>query len=758
MAVPSDVGRNAPCPCGSGKRYKSCHGAPNAVPSPVADSDPSALLLRGYERQRTGDREAARSLYEAVLAQDPRHPDAWHLLALLELEAGRADAANEKVGRAIAVLPEHAPFHLTRGRILAAQRAWPEAISACERALELQPDLVEGWFLLGNARREEGNGAAAMAAYRSGLERDRRNAALWNNLGLALLDRKDNGVAEEAFRNALAADPALATARLNLAEALYAQSRFSEALPLFREAVELRPELAALWGKLADCQQRAGAFPDAIASCERAIALDPADARTQGNLGCVLYAMGRPGPAIPHLRRAVELDPSFLVARDLLWYCEHAVCDWSHHDALVERLEASAARGEGPALLPPISQYLSNSPEIQLACARRWAEQIPRPADVLMHRDPRGGRLRVGYVSSDFRAHAVAHLITELLERHDAARFEIFAYAIGPDDGSRERRRIAAAVEHWHEVEALSDEAIAKQIADDGIQLLVDLNGYTQYARTAIFAYRPAPVQMQWLGYLGTLGADCFDWMITDRFVTPTAEEANYSERLLCLPHCSTPVDTRREIAPRRPTRSECKLPEEGFVFCCFSGTYKLVPETFATWMRILRATPGSVLWLSPTDAAAANNLRRTAETHGVAAERLVFAERIPLADHLARLPCADLFLDTFPCSACTTCIDALMMGVPVLTRAGRTYASRKAASQVRAAGLPELVTESGEEYEALAIRLAHEPQRLQSLKQRLIAAPASAPLFDMRAFARSLEAVMLEAWDDYLSRRAQSA
>ncbi|HET9470017.1 MAG TPA: glycosyltransferase, partial [Usitatibacter sp.] len=343
-------------------------------------------------------------------------------------------------------------------------------------------------------------------------------------------------------------------------------------------------------------------------------------------------------------------------------------------------------------------------------------------------------------------------------ERIDRARTETFAYSLVPQDTSDFGQRVARAFDRFAEVSAEPVEAIARRIRDDRIEVLIDLNGYTTHARSELFALRPAPVQVSWLGYLGTLGAPWYDFVLTDRFAAPPELQRFFTERLLYLPECYCPSDTRRAVAVEPPSRRACGLPEAGFVFCCFNHAYKILPEVYAVWMRLLVQLPEAVLWLSPANATACANLRREAAARGVAPERIVFAPRMGLPEHLARHVHADLFLDTTPYNAGTTANDALFMGVPLLTCAGETLASRVAGSQLRAVGLPELVTHGLADYEALALALARDPQRLAALRARLAAQRPGSALFDMARFTRALDDLLHAAWENRLSAMAPSS
>jgi predicted O-linked N-acetylglucosamine transferase (SPINDLY family) len=358
-----------------------------------------------------------------------------------------------------------------------------------------------------------------------------------------------------------------------------------------------------------------------------------------------------------------------------------------------------------------------------------------------------GERLRVAFVSANFRDHPTAHLSLEFWEKIDRARLEMFAYSLSNAEPDAYRRRAEAAFEHFVDVSSLTVAEIAQRIRDDRIAIVIDRNGYTQNAREAIFALRPAPVQINCIGYPGTLGAPWYDYIFTDRFSLPEHLLPFYSERPLYMPHMAFPSDTTRLPPGPPPARAACGLPADGFVFCCFNNAYKILPEVFAVWMRLLAALPGSVLWLLETTAEATANLRREAQAAGIAPDRLIFAPRVSVGAHVARNAAADLFLDTYPYGAHTTANDALLAGLPVITCVGETLVSRIAGSQLAAIGLPELITNSLADYEALARQLATEPGLLRGYRDRLAANRHTQPLFDMARYARDFEAAMTQLW-----------
>ena len=460
-------------------------------------------------------------------------------------------------------------------------------------------------------------------------------------------------------------------------------------------------------------------------SFERARALAPDDPKALLYPASLDLAEQHYEEATALIERALALQPDSAEAKNLLLYVRQHTCDWADFERLLEAQRASLTRPESPPVNPHNLLALPYTPAELLAATRKWATQhfdgiaagaVPSPSLV-------DGRLRI----------------------------EVFGYSYGPDDGSPARARFKAAFDHFVDVRAESVEDTARRIAKDRIAVLFDTSGYVIHARSEIFALRAAPIQVNCIGFPGTLGADCYDYILTDRLVTPPEQQSSFAERFMVLPDCYLPSDSNRPIGVT-PSRGQCGLPDGVFVFCCFNASYKIVPQVFEAWMRLLREVDGSVLWLLETNAPATANLRREARERGVAPERLIFASRVPLAEHLARHAAADLFLDTFPCNAHTTANDALFAGLPLVTCAGETFASRVSGSQLHAIGLPELVTYDLESYEALALKLARDSDTLRNLRARLRSNRDSFPLFDTEGYTRALEALLLAAWEKRVS------
>ena len=556
--------------------------------------------------------------------------------------------------------------------------------------------------------------------------------------------------AAEGFRALLARAPGHARGLNGLGLTLHALGKPEEAVKCYVQSLralpDQAPEQAGVLGNFGLALKKLNRADLAIQAFRESLRLAPANVATLKALGQTLQGRGEMEAAIDAYRKALAVDPEHGEILALLVYQLRQNCDWAGLAELEERLLGLVRRG-APEVPPFIILTLASTPADQLAAARAWSRKHERPpAAQLPPPGPRApGRLRIGYLSADYHEHATAYLIAEMLERHDRARFEIFAYSSGPDDTSPMRLRLLKAVDHFVKIGGLTDRAAAEKIRADAIDILVDLKGYTKGTRAGILALRPAAVQASFLGYPGTSGAAFVDWLIADPIVIPPAHRPFYSEKLALLPHCYQPNDSLRPIAEPAPSRAECGLPDDAFVFCCLNSTYKLTPEYFEIWMRLLHRLPGSVLWLFASNPWAELNLRNRAVAAGIGADRLVFARDLPLARHLARYRLADLFLDTLPYTGHTTVSDALWTGLPAVSVAGDTFAGLVAASLLTAIGLPELIAADADAYEALAERLARDPAELARLRATLAQNRLTVPLFDAGGFTRDIEALYLE-------------
>jgi predicted O-linked N-acetylglucosamine transferase (SPINDLY family) len=616
----------------------------------------------------------------------------------------------------------------------------PAAIASLQRAIAEDPTIADAHNNLGVAHRRGGQVAEACQAFASAVAIDPRHVDAHCNLGSVQQATGELLLAAASFQRCLGLDPRCAAASLGLAQIHELLGEAEQALTTLQAAESLNPSHAELQFALAVSLHRAGQLEAAVRHYGMALDLNPGLAAAWRDRGRALETLEHLSEALASYRQALALAPTDGGALAGLLSCCVRICQWSSSAQVIARLEALPGGLQSMHPFLALSVCASPGQLQQIARARCSALGISetRPLRWQAVKSP---RLRVAYCSSDLRDHAVAHVMAGVLEHHEASRFEIHAVCLQPEDRHSEiGRRLHAAVAHWHDVSSMSDTTALSALRELEIDIAVDLNGYTVGGRPGLFARRIAPVQVNYLGYAGTLGAPYMDYVLADEVVIPAGEERWYSEQVVRLPHCYLPTDDRRPIGPR-PTRAQAGLPESGFVYCAFTNAYKINPPVFAVWMRLLDAVTGSVLWLRAMGEEARSNLLREAERYGIAPERLVFAPRVAsMADHLARQSLADLYLDTLPYNAHSTACDALWAGVPVLSCAGQSFASRVAASALTAAGLPELVTHSLAEYEQQALALAQQPARLAELRTRLATQRSSVPLFNTALYTRHLE------------------
>jgi protein O-GlcNAc transferase len=534
-----------------------------------------------------------------------------------------------------------------------------------------------------------------------------------------------------------------------LAKLHFQAGRFEDALRFLDSAVVAEPERAQLWNNRGAVLATMKRFEAAYESFARALALEPNSASALVNRAHVLMELHRYDAAMDDYQNLLRNNAAIPFARGNLIRAKLQCCDWRGLRDEWERALADMRAGK-PVIPPMVATALCDSPEDQLLASRILADTKYPPAQTPLWNGEnyRHARIRIAYLSSDFHAHATATLTAGMFEAHDAKRFETFAISFGPDDNSPMRKRLAAAFENFLPVAGKSDAEIARLLRENEIDIAIDLKGFTDQSRPGIPAQRAAPLQVNYLGFPATMGASYMDYIIADRMVIPPAHQVHYSEKIAYLPHAYQPNDRTRPAAAEIPARAEAGLPPAGFVFCCFNASYKIGPEMFGIWMRLLADVESSVLWLLEDNPAAERNLKREAQARGVDAERLVFAPRKPVHEHLARHRLADLFLDTLPYNAHTTASDALWMGLPLVTCPGNTFASRVAASLLSAMDMPELVTSSLAQYEELARMLARNPERLATIETKLVRNRETSPLFDAAQFARHMESAYTTMWE----------
>jgi predicted O-linked N-acetylglucosamine transferase (SPINDLY family) len=590
-------------------------------------------------------------------------------------------------------------------------------------------------------------------------------AQAWSNRGGALFKLARYADAIASYDKALALQPWHVESQINRGDALLALQRFDEALMAFDRALAAQPQNGDAWAHRGSALAQLGRREEAIASYDRALEIKPTDIEALNQRGNAHFMLRRFEEAARDYEWALALDSDFPWALGNLAYCRLNCCEW---DGIEE--EASAITGairSGRPVCAPL-QYLSlaglagDTSEVvadALSAAQLWVErQFPASTEPLWRGERYAHeRIRLAYLSADFNDHAVARLIAGTFECHDRNRFQTIGVALGANDGSNLRRRLEAAFDIFIDVGALSDADVAAWLREKEVDVAIDLNGFTAGCRPGILAHRPSPLQAQFLGFPGTMGASYIDYVIADETVIPARQRPYYREKVVSLPHSFLPNDSNRSIAEPMPSRAEAGLPERGFVFCSFNTAFKITPSMFDVWMRLLLAVGDSVLWLPAGSIASSCGLKNEAQRRGVDPDRLLFAPFTATAEeHLSRMRLADLFLDTLPYNAHATACDALWAGVPLLTIQGASFASRVAASALHAAGLDELITGSIEAYEALALELARNRPRLQSIREQLKRDRSALPLFDTVQFTRNLEAALLTMYQRH--RRGEAA
>jgi len=680
-----------------------------------------------------GRLDEAERLYQKVLQADPDHLVSLLMLGIIAFRKGNNDAAIVSLNKAIAIKPDYAEAHGNLGTVLFEAGRFDEAVASYRSFIEIKPGIAEAHFNLGNAYIRAGRPDEAIASYKEALAIKPEFAHAHFNLGNAYKDSEQLNMAIDSYRNALAVGPDNYEAHNNIGNAYKDLRQFDEAVTCYRNALAIKP----------DCVE------------------------AYGNLGAAYTAMGLLEEAIQCLQKALVLNPgSHAVTRDLVHQLRH-VCDWPEVNKLepvFREIIKNAIKEDKPIDLGSFDNISSRANAAEnFAIARLASREIVEnvialnPGFSMSGRQKKKKRLTLGYLSSDFRHHPMTHLLFSFFEQHDRNRFEVLTFSHGPDDKSVYRKQVIDSSDRFFDISGVGTLDAAELIYNSGVDILIDLNGHTQNHRMEICALRPAPLQVAYMGFPGTSGSDFLDYVITDRIVTPENQSPYYSEEFLYMPHCYMVTDDRQLISGTPCTRSECGLPEDGFVFCSFNATYKIEPVMFDVWMNLLKKTPGSVLWVFRSNELAERNLRREAQARHVDADRLVFADRVPKEQHLSRLQLADLILDTRIYGGHTTTVDSLWAGIPVVASLGGHFASRVSSSVLTAIGLEELITTSMEEFEALALRLSQNPKELAGLKEKLADNRLTYPLFDTARFVRNLESGYQEMWSNYAEGKRPS-
>jgi len=671
-----------------------------------------AIALRYYQ---AGQFREASQVCRQILAFDPHDITALHLTGLMALQAGFNEQAINVLAAAIKLNDKIPDLHGGIAEALQRLGRFEDAIAHYRQALALDPGYVEALY----------------------------------NCGNVLLKLKDFEAALANYDRALAIEPDFAEAIHNRGNTLFELQRYEEALADYDRALTIKPRFAQALSNRGNALLQFKRYDEALASCDRALAIDPGNAGALANRGTAFYELRRFSEAASDFKRLLAIDPDYAYAPGKLLFCRLLHCDWADYDQATRSIVNGVAAGKRAAL-PYMFLNIADSADAQMKCAQVFHRDKYRTASNTIGMGTRydHAKIRVAYLSADFHHHPMAYLTAGLFEQHDTSQFETTAISFGPNPGDQFRKRLENSFDRFLDAQTRNDRDLGRLVRELEIDIAVDLMGYTNNSRPAILGLRPAPVQVNFLGYAGTLGADHIDYIIADRFIIPEGCQSFYTENIVYLPDTYLPTDSTRSPGEHTPTRGAAGLPENGFVFCCFNNNYKITPPIFDIWMRLLLSVDGSVLWLVEDNAAAVGNLRQEAERRGVVPERLVFAPRVKLDDYLARLRLADVFLDTLPYNAHTTASDALWAGLPVVTCAGSSFAARVAGSLLNAVGLPELITGNLEDYEALALKLARDRDLLAQIRLRLWTNRRKFPLFDTARFCSHIESAYHTMWE----------
>ncbi len=672
----------------------------------VSPAQIAQMLAHGVALHRAGRAAQAHAAYSEILRLQPRHAEALLRLGCLYCENGELEKGAELLAKAAKMNPAAFEAHDSLGNAHDAMGQPAKAVFAYNRALALKPDAFETLVNRGVA--------------------------------LQLLDRHAEAI--ESYDRAIRLRPDNPDPYLNRGSARMTLGQLEAAIADFEQAISLTPDEAPLHANLGLCRQRLGRLGEALTAYDRALALAPHDVATLIGRAQLHHSRGEPERAAADYASAVQIAPERdFLAGDLLYH--RLLCaDWHDLDRLLGGISTGIAQGQARAFAFPLLAVVDD-PALHRSAAELVTQRLYPPSATRLRPPPphRQDKLRVGYISADFRDHPVADLMVELFETHDRDRFDLTGIGIGLLKQDAMHQRVVAAFDRFHHVGAMGERAAIDLIRGLHLDIAIDLGGHTEYSQPGLFAGRIAPVQASYIGYLSTMGAPYMDHIIGDAVVLPEAEWPHYSEAPVILPQYQA-NPRHRDCASSTPSRAEHGLPEDGFVFCCFNNVFKLNPDVFDSWARILHRVPGAVLWLFVESDAAGSRLRAEAQSRGIDPARLVFAPRAARPDYVARYARADLFLDTWPYNAGATASDALWAGLPVLTRQGRSFVSRMASSLLEAVGLPELITTTGADYEDLAVALAGDPGRLARLRRHLLAARDTAALFDITEFTRSFE------------------
>lgn len=675
----------------------------------------AVLINQARQFFQDGDLDKAESLLKIILQIQPKNFDALHIFGVIKGIKNETDEAIEIFKEALSINPKNNFIHFNLAKALAQSGNDLASIPHHIKATQLAPNHEEAWLNYGKSLANLNRLGDAIKSYDRALKINPSYAEAWSNKGIALNDLE----------------------------------HYKEAIACYDKAIKINPNFPAAHYNRGNVLRAFKYYKEALKSYDRAIVLAPNFPGTYYKRGNIFFDLKQYELALSNYDKAARLQPDMDFLYGMRLHTQMHICDWENIDTEFIELAKKIERNE-KASLPLTAIATTSSPSLQKKAAENWVRDKYPPTyelpEITKHLKQR--KIRIGYFSSDFRNHAVSFLALDLFKNHDRSRFEVIAFSYSHNTQDEMRITLENTFDTFVDVFDKTDKDIALLARNLEIDIAIDLGGHTQDNRFGIFAHRAAPIQVSYLGYLGTTGANYIDYLIADETIIPNANQQHYSEKIAYIP--SYQINSKRNVSEKEFSRQESGLPQKGFVFCCFNNNFKINPVTFDSWMRILKQVEGSVLFLYAENDLAAINLKKEANRRGINSDRLIFGKKLPMPEYLARYRVADLFLDTLPYNAGTTASDALWAGLPVLTCIGETFSSRMAASLLNAIHLPELITSTQEEYEALATELATNPQKLSAIRKKLSSNRLTAPLFDTQLFTKNIEAAYTKMYERY--------
>jgi len=720
------------------------------------------LYISGLVAYRNGHYEKAEKIILYAIQAGRQKPCYYNLLGSVFMETGRTSDAAQYYRKAIEIEHEYVEAYFNLGRLYFKTGKCEKSIGCFKRCIQLRPEYHDAYFNLGIVFHKQGLIPDAIFCYQEAIKLQPDVAQSYFSLGSVFHQQGRLEKAIYCYKRAIELNPDFFIAYNSMGIALQKLNRFDEAVSCYKKALDINPNYAGTYVNMGNFYFVNNMFGRAMEWYKNAAKIEPNNSFIYFNMGNTLFSMGKQDEAQKRYEKALELNPDCGKSCARLVEIMQSSCDWSDHDALSHKLDLltqpAPDRNERIGEYPFLNLVRHSDPALNHAVAKSWSTHLLKEVFKTREKYTHSGRIRhkekirIGYLSNNFRNHPSAQLILGLFEKHNRDSFDIFCYSYGKDDGSYYRKHIQKTCDKFVDLRNLNDKEASKRIYLDESDILVDLVGQTEGNRLGICAVRPAPIQVRYLGMAGTTGAGCFDYIITDRIVTPEAHARFYSEKFVFMPHCYQ-INSKRMTSSRKEfTRRKFGLPEKNFVFCCFNSSYKIDPIIFDVWMNILKRVSGSVLWLMKGSEKVVSNLTNEAEKRGVSGNRLVFSHKLPIKDHLARLQLADLALDTRIVNGAATTSDALWAGIPVITITGGHFASRMSSSILSAVGLQELITDNLKAYEEMAVYLSLNPSALNEMQSKLEQNSKIMPLFDTDRFVGNIETAYRKMYGNYLA------